>query len=285
MATLFENAQETFTAPNISQNKIIYIVIAVIIVGIASIFYFRPKAEDVTVFGPFALQGVSSHGPTSAQESILDVGQLNTQLGNNFTISAFIYMDDVNAERIPLAGPKGDFRFKPLLLVLGVGTVTVNPIHQQARISISPLSSSAMHKQNTTVHLDIDNFVVSRWNQLTITVEGRSVDVYLNGALTKSTLLKNVPELYPVGVLLETIPDFSGQFGLFQAWPRRLTEHEIARNYKRNTDTRGKPLIPEKSLGILDVLQNLSDKLCQIGICGFNGKRVGPLNYVDYEFA
>jgi hypothetical protein len=126
--------------------------------------------------------------------------------------------------------------------------------------------------------------MVSRWNQLTITIEGRTVDIYLNGAIATSTLLDNLPSLKPLGVLLEKSPDFAGQAGLFQAWPRRLSEQEIIRNYKRNTDTRGKPLIPDIGTSIMDIFRNMGKGLCDIGFCGFRF-RTGPMEYVDYEFA
>lgn len=228
--------------------------------------------------------GVTSSAGGSSQSTLFDAVQLNQNLGNNFTLSGFFYMDSVNAERIPIAGPTGDYRFKPLLYILGVGTVIVDPLHQKARVSIQPLTDPAVRRSDAPVNIDIDNFVVARWNQLTVTLEGRSVDVYLNGALVKSALLDNLPRLKPVGVLLETIPDFSGQAGLFQAWPRRLTGSEIMVNYKRNVDLRGKPAIPDGALDWTEVWKTLKEKLCKVGFCGFNYD-AGPLMYVDYQFA
>jgi hypothetical protein len=148
---------------------------------------------------------------------------------------------------------------------LGVGDILLDPIHQVARVRIKPLTKTAIIQPDMVTNIDIENFMITRWNQLTITIEGRTVDVYLNGALAKSTLLENLPILNPVGVLLETSPDFSGQTGLFQAWPHRLTESAVAKNYKRNTDTRGKPLIPDSSYSFLKMLQNLRDALCKKG--------------------
>ena len=193
-------------------------------------------------------------------------------------------MNDTNAERIPIAGPSGDFRFKPLVYILGVGTITADPIHQKARLTLQPLTDSAVKKVDSPVIVDIDNFLVARWNQLLFSVEGRSVDVYLNGNLIKSALMENVPVLAPVGLLLETIPDFTGQAGLFQAWPRRLSGPEVMLNYKRNVDLRGKPSIPDATFSWSDAWKYMKVNLCKIGFCGFKYD-VGPLQYIDYEFA
>lgn len=271
-------------APTISSRTMIFIVIAVLfIAGVSAYYYFRPKAEDVTVMGPYDLEGTSGES-RSNQETLFDASQLSTKTGNNFTFGMFVYMDDTNAERIPLGGPRGDFRFKPLVRILGVGTITLDPIHQMARISAQPLADTAILKRDTRVNIDIPDVAAARWNQLVVSVEGRSVDVYLNGNLVKSALMENVPVLYPVGMLLETVPDFSGQAGLFQAWPRRLTMEEIQRNYKKNVDLRGKPRIPEKTVSVTDVLKRIGDAFCSIGFCAYSFN-AGPLNYVDYEYA
>ncbi len=271
-------------APTISSRTMIFIVIIVLfIVGVSAYYYFRPKAEDVTVMGPYDLEGTSGDS-RSNQETLFDASQLSTKTGNNFTFSMFVYMDDSNAERIPLGGPKGDFRFKPLISILGVGTIILDPIHQMARINVQQLVDTSKSKHSSGVTIDIPDVAVARWNQLVVSVEGRSVDVYLNGNLVKSALMENVPVLYPVGVLLETVPDFSGQAGLFQAWARRLTMEEVQRNYKKNVDLRGKPRIPEKTVSVSDVFKKIGDMFCSIGFCAYSFD-AGPLNYVDYEYA
>jgi len=253
----------------------ISIIVVLFVLGALLYWWFRPRELSTTVLGPYVLNGTVSGNST---ETIFTQQEVESTLGNNFTLSFFVYMEDVNRERIPIGGPEGDFRFKPLVYILGVGDVLIDPIHQVGRLRIKPLNPEGL------VSIDFDNFMVSRWNQVTITMEGRSVDIYLNGAISTSTLLDNLPSLKPLGVLLEKSPDFAGQAGLFQAWPRRLSEQEIIRNYKRNTDTRGKPLIPDIGPSIMDIFRNMGKGLCDIGFCGFRF-RTGPMEYVDYEFA
>jgi hypothetical protein len=280
----FEPIRRTVTESS-SMRLYIAILVVILLGGVAAYYYFKPKADDVTVMGPYVLRGAGPDGPQNTRVTIFDQAQLNKKLGNNFTFSTFVYMDDFNAERIPLAGPKGDFRFKPLLTLLGVGTITLDPIHQMARVELQTLADKAILKRDNVVQIDIENVTVAKWHQLTVCMEGRSVDVYLNGVLMKSALLENLTALYPIGVILETTPDFSGQTCLFQAWPRRLTESQIATNYKRNVDLRGKPLVPEPStFKWSDVWTQFSGELCKLGFCGFRFN-VGPMQYIDYDFA
>jgi len=266
---------------------------------------FKPRAAEVTALGPYALRGVGLEVPKSSRVTLFDVSDLNrtdddnwfvrffknvfglgapvsNKLGNNFTLSGFFYMDDVSAERIPQVAA-GEFKFKPTLFILGVGSVTLDPIYQKARVRIAPLTN--LYGEQKYEDIEIPNVTVAKWHQITIAVLGRSVDVYLNGVLVKSVLLENVPTIYPVGVELETVPDFVGQAGLFQAWPNRLTVSDVARNYKRNTDTRGKPYIPEPTVGLGDLWAKIKDQLCSsAGFCGFSMK-TGPLEYIEYEYA
>lgn len=267
-----------------SHTILLSVVVLIFTIGILAFWWFRPKAQNVTVMGPYVLLGDDGQPHPNSIVTVFNQAQINQSLGNNFTFSCFVYMDDVNAERIPIGGPKGDFRFKPFVYILGVGDIVLDPIHQVARIRIRPLTREGILQPEKIAELDIDNFMIARWNELTVTLTGRTVDVYMNGTLAKSTLLENVPIMNPVGVLLETSPDFSGQAGLFQAWPSRLTEGQIATNYARNTDTRGKPRIPDVGFSILDMFRDLGKTLCSYGFCGFRFD-TGPLEYIEYEYA
>ena len=259
-------------------------IMLIIIVGGALYWWFRPRAVEVTVMGPYVLKGAGSGATKDSLVTVFNQAQIDSALGNNFTMSFFVYMEDVNRERIPIGGPKGDFRFKPFLNILGIGDVLLDPIHQMARVSVKPLIQSNVIAPGGIVSIDVENFMIARWNQVTITLEGRTVDVYLNGALANSALLTNLPILKPVGVIMETSPDFSGQAGLFQAWPRRLTSGEVARNYKRNVDTRNKPLIPDKGVSFSEIWKIFTKSLCDVGLCGLQVEITG-LEHIDYEYA
>jgi hypothetical protein len=201
-------------------------------------------------------------------------------------------MDKLNMERIPFAGPEGEYRFKPLVKLIGVGEFVLNPVHQRALLRLTPLVPSVMNgKFKTPPYAEITNVMNSRWNQITITLEGRSIDIYLNSKHATSLILENLTWTNPTGMLLETSPDFWGQAGMIQAWPRRLTESEIVENYKRVTDLRGKPNIPDAKPTFKSIWQELYKLMCKAGFCPNSGKgsqgrlRTNGLEYVDYEYA
>jgi hypothetical protein len=130
--------------------------------------------------------------------------------------------------------------------------------------------------------------MIAKWNQVAFTIEGRTIDIYLNGKLVKSKLLDNVPASQMGSLILNNSPDFTGQAGFFQAWPYRRTTVQMMDNYKRNTDPRGKPLIPDigPKLTPRDALRDLKERICKAtGFCGLSIVVGSPLNYVEYEFA
>jgi hypothetical protein len=270
------------------------VVLLIIAIGIVYVLYFMPKSDETTVLGPFVLNGIPSEADSSGSnlKSVLTAAQLSESLKSNFTVSFFIYMDKLNMERIPFAGPEGEYRFKPLVKLIGVGEFVLNPVHQKALLRLTPLVPAVMNGNFTPPpYAEINNVMNSRWNQITIAVEGRSIDLYLNSKHATSLILENLTWTNATGMLLETSPDFWGQAGMIQAWPRRLTEQEIWENYKHVTDLRGKPNIPDAQATFKSIWQELYKLMCHAGFCPNNrkpsqaGRNTNGLEYVDYEYA
>lgn len=274
-----------------SQFIFLITVLVILVTGAIYILYFIPKSDETRVLGPFVMKGAPSEYQRigSSLRSVLTQAQLNKSLKSNFTMSFFIYMDKLNEERIPFPGPEGEYRFKPLVKILGVGEFVLNPVHQKALLRLTPLVPMVMDNKFTSPpHVEIDNIMNSRWNQITVAVEGRSIDVYVNAQHATSLILENLTWSNPTGVLLETSPDFWGQAGMIQAWPRRLTQREIQENYKRVTDIYGKPNIPDIGPTYTSIWKELYKLLCHAGFCpktGKDGKQPDGLEYVDYEYA
>jgi len=267
------------------------IVLVVIVLGVVYVLYFMPKSDETVVLGPYVLHGRPSENDNigSTLVPVLTKAQLSTSLKSNFTMSFFIYMDKLNTERIPFAGPKGEYRFKPLVKLIGFGEFVLDPVHQSALLRLNPLVPTVMNGNvSTPPSAEIDNVLNAKWNQITIAVEGRSIDIYMNAHHVTSLILENLTWTNPTGVLLETSPDFWGQAGMIQAWPRRLTEKEIWENYKHVTDLRGKPNIPDAQPTFKSIWQELYKLMCHAGFCPNKGQKIrrpDGIEYVDYEYA
>jgi hypothetical protein len=182
----------------------------------------------------------------------------------------------------PSFAPSDDMRFHKLLELTGSCSIYLDPTNQQAQIAMRPANLSSSPDSNAI--LTVSKFLPARWNQLTFTVEGRTVDVYLNGLLTTSTLLPDVPYSVPSQVTLFPMVGFSGQLGYIQLWPRRLTLPEIISNYKSTSDPRGKPRIPTPGTSLADIYTIFSNGFCKLGFC-IDPENKNPFQYIDYTYA
>ncbi len=264
----------------ITPKMIAIVIILIIVIAIIFYVYFKPPKREILVMGPYQLtfKRDTTADPQKFWEFLLNSDQVSKMIGNNITVSFFTYMDEVSVERVPITGAD-QYGIQYFAILGGSVALQMDPIHQKAIFTFFPTPTVKKPSEKTIV--EVADVYVSKWNQITLTVEGRTVDIYLNGHLATSTLLENVPWTQFSGLWLNTSPDFAGQAGMFQIWPERRNAVQILENYKRNTDVRGKPQIPDPAPKFKDLLSNF----CRVtGICGFS-LQTGPMEYIDYEFA
>lgn len=293
MADFFKSLEVPTTTSTGGSPKIrlLLIIIAVILVTAFLVYWFvfRKKPRYSEVKGPFVLGPMDMPGrPKNATKwsPLLPADELANLLSNNFTCSFFVYMDDANRERIPI-GSNG-YQYQYLMTIGNSYGVMMDPIAQKMIVTVIPQPINGI--RTDWVNIEVENVMLAKWNQVTFTIEGRTIDIYLNGKLVKSKLMENVPVSQLGSLVLNNSPDFTGQAGLFQVWPMRRTTTQILENYKRNTDPRGKPLIPDvgPNLTLRDALRRLKEQICSTtGFCGISliVQDLGPLHYVEYEFA
>jgi hypothetical protein len=269
------------------------IIIVLTIIVILWIRYRKPK--DVIVVGPIDIGTAEVQQKCDRDSSfqkwrpLLDADQQIRASGNNITCSFFFFVKDLLSERIPIQDPDKLQYFFSISNVIGI---KYNPITQECVIDIQQTPPHTDHtdqmkqKEVSLRTMTVPNVYTSKWNQMTVTVEGRTIDVFINGRLATSALLDNVPIASFSGVSLNLSPDFTGQAALIQVWPERKTSSEILHNYQINTDTRGRPIVPEPSLKIGFVLERMKNTFCKsTGMCGLSAMSDTPLDYVEYEFA
>jgi hypothetical protein len=254
---------------------VIPVLIAIVVIGIL-VYYFYPS-NKTTVFGPFAL--VASSPVQLSPRLLVPQAQLPKGLDENYTVSFYVYMNDLTS---PSFAPSDDMRYHKVVELTGACSIFMDPVQQSAQIVLNPATPSGAGLPNTT--LTVSNFLTSRWNQLAFTVEGRTIDCYLNGALVTSTLLPDVPRSVPTQITLYPMAGFTGQLGYVQLWPRRLTLPEMTANYKQTSDLRGKPYIPTPGTSLNDLLAIFSRGFCSLGLC-VDPDNTNPLRSIDYLYA
>ena len=273
--------------------RIAAVVVTVIIALLIVWYLYTHRSKEVEVDGPFDLRNDAINMTEDDKWlSVFDAEQTQLASGNNITLSFFVYVKDITMDRIPV-NYDGSYRFQYLLTIGNIIGVMMDPVKQQCIIDVlqtPPHGFRTTNVEQKSVVLrttTMQKVPVSRWNQVTICVEGRSVDLYLNGELNSSIQLDNLPSGPMNGVLLNSSPDFVGQACLFQMWPQRRTGDQVRDNYRRNTDVRGRPDIPEPGLSVWTVLSKMKVELCnKTGFCfGDMADSTTALDYVEYQFA
>lgn len=205
---------------------VIIVVIAVIAIVIFYAVQVASSAPSVTVEGPIDLYSATS-------PVIVDRATARNTLKNSYTLAFFL---DINA--VP------DMRVSatPILIWPGVWDVGYNAGQEKLVWSFYQTPDVSGSTTNIVDTIALSKVTMQRWNQITITFEGRTMDFYINGALMQSYTLPNLP--YPPSASITKVPDGAmGQIAYIQTWPRRLSMSEIASNYNSVSDSQGRPLL------------------------------------------
>jgi hypothetical protein len=202
---------------------------------------------------------------------IIDREGTQKNMGGSYTLSYYLKVDAVPDMRSSAT---------PLMTWAGIWNTGYNAANEQLVWTFAETKDSAASGSEGPEIVTLPQVALQRWNQITMTFEGRTVDLYVNGVLTKSATLHNLPQtarssitLVPGGVL--------GQIAYVQLWPRRLTVSETKGNYTDTSDSQGRPYLGPAYLQTLNSI-NLPNLFCPSGDC--TGTQVIATASQNWEF-
>jgi len=168
--------------------------------------------------------------------------------GGEFSVSTWIYVNNwlknagKNKPFLKVSG--GDDSYNTLVLYLGQNTnklgvrVTydaensaLNPTAMTDLVSIS--STAYSDSADTSKTGDIDNIPLQKWVNITVVLAGRTLDVYIDGKLSRSTVL---PSMYIVDGAKPTVTlagesGFGGLIGQTRVTNFAYSPDQVYRNY------------------------------------------------------
>lgn len=243
-------------------------VIALVIIAVIVIVVYQYKS---------ARPGFQTLGPLDLFKpaSVVIVDRPTTQrlMGGSYTLSFYVRIDAVPDMR------NGATR---LMSWPGVWNLDYNPATESAVFTFFQTADS---RDDTALSytVTVPGMPLQRWTQFTITSAGRSVDIYLNGALVQSAQLDNVPEAAFSSVIL--IPAMiMGQLAYVQLWPRRFLVGEVAANYTATSDSQGRPYLGAGFLSALGGFK-LPNLFCPSGNCGVTSPTAAPAQVWEFPYA
>ena len=124
---------------------------------------------------------------------------------------------------------------------------------------------------------------MQRWLQITVAVEGRTMDLYVNGELIKSHTLDNIPNSGASSITI--VPGgIRGQIAYVQLWSRRFTVSAVGANFVDTSDSQGRPYLGP---GFLTALHNISvpNLFCPSGDCTGTKPTANPSQAWEFPYA
>ena len=154
---------------------------------------------------------------------VIPVSSLPNSGSINYSYSIWIYVDDWSyrydeEKYIFIRGTIGS---------LFVPSLTLSPIDNSAIVTIST-------EDTDTFECTIPNIPLQKWTNITISLNNKSLDSYVNGKLVKTCVLPAVPTINTdAGVSITPEGGFSGQTARFQYWSTPITPQQAWNVYKK----------------------------------------------------
>lgn len=230
---------DSFVLPLISGIVGLFMLVAIVYVIIQ---YWRSGAKKF-VKGPINLFAPES-------PVVVDRTSANTLMPASYTLAFYIQIDAVPDMRAAAV---------PLFTWPGVWDMNYSPSQEQMEWTFTQAHSTQKEK------VVLPSVPLQRWVQIVVGFEGRSVDLYVNGALIKSDILTNLPNSASSSITI--VPNnVMGKLAYIQVWPRRLPVSEVAANYTDTSDSQGRPFLGPDFFNVFTNLR-LPNIFCPNGIC------------------
>jgi hypothetical protein len=216
---------------------IVLTILVVVLIIMFFIYFFRD---------PYTLQRLQNgQNSSTIKASSLATNGSNIQ-SSNFAYSIWFYINDFNyryGEPKVIFGRMGAPSSANGGSISGVNgmdpcpTIVLGALSNDLEISLGCFPGAnqipTTPKGNTVVHTcKVSNVPVQKWVNLTISVYGRSLDVYLDGKLVKTCLLPGVANVNNnADVYITPAGGFNGWTSRFQYYPNSLNPQEAYNIY------------------------------------------------------
>jgi len=157
----------------------------------------------------------------------------NNNNTSNFAYSTWFYVDDWNyrfgEEKFLLLRAKS-------LSEAGFGIILgamKNNIEIDVECYPQNANTGVLGSNSVTHKCTVENFPLQKWVNLTVSVYGRTLDIYIDGKLVRTCVLPGVAKVNPdANIIVTPFGGFHGYTGNFQYWTNALNPQEAYNIYK-----------------------------------------------------
>lgn len=256
---------------------IIPMVLGIIIISIFLYFTLRPStAQQTFAIGPYKLSSKSVAIASTAFSSI-DTSTAFLKDGQG-TFQCFVYLDQLSktGEHVDCGQDMNQpscetglynactcttpndctncvhSGYKHLVSLYGVYTLEIMNVPDASRpnsvaVQLAIRTNTENTKEEKVSQIEtipLPPLSQQKWTMITISREGRRIDVYYNNEMVSSSKTTNMICVSNVNGSPVMIGDsgLSGQIGVLSFFLNRFSIQDVSTAYARNTDTRGSPL-------------------------------------------
>lgn len=256
---------------------VVLIVLCLIFLGIILYFVLRPVAITTTTIknGPLSLSSKTNALSTSDFSSATIANAFYKD--GNGTFQCFVFMDalartgshvdcglgtntpncDSGLYSTCVCSSTSDCTncshagYQSVFTIHGIYTLEVmnvpdasrpNAIAAQFTVKTATDNRGVAASQIETINLPPINH--QKWVMITVSKEGRRIDIFYDNTMVSSTNLQNIPSSITNGTPLITGNSMlSGQIGGLTFLPNRQTIQDVSEKYAKETNTKGDPVI------------------------------------------
>jgi len=211
--------------------NIMSLIIAIIVVIVIYLLYeyFTSKTANLT--------GLQS----GKEQKVIKGSTLPTSSGSaNYAYSIWFYVNEwsyrMNESKVLLT--RGTEAQSSDLMPIGNPRITLAPYENNLKIDVATHAGGSSPQPSTADPCIIRNFPLQRWVNLIISLNGRTMDVYIDGKLVRTCVLPGVPMTdHATDIHVTPSGGFSGWTSNIQYFAHPLNPQEAYNIYKQGPGT------------------------------------------------
>jgi len=268
-----------------SISTLVLIALVFVVIGLVVYYFAYYRTQDPGYLLDTTVYSTSGND-TVATVPMMTPVQINKYLGENFTLSWYVTITNIGG------GTPG--KFTPLMWVAGVGAFVVDMTSGAVSMVVTsaPYDTNHPAPSTQTVVLAGANAgtFFGKWNQVTLTVTGANVCIYLDGSMQGTMItMPNVSLASPTGVYFLQGQGIAATITSLQAFPYVMTASDISNNHTATSDSSGNPInVNVPGVTWTNLGTTIISMFCKTGLCPSGTSSdvtLGPFTQINYEYS
>jgi hypothetical protein len=284
---------------NFSTIVLVAVIVLIVLLVIYYFAYYRNK-------DPGYLLSSNSYTTTGAGNQdiatipMMSPVEIGKYLGENFTLSMYVIITG-NTGSGPVTTAKGvaNKNFEPIVWINGVGALVADMTTGDLYMVVTSTAYEPSDTAPTVNQIKLSNSgnngntavnFLNAWNQITITVSGATVYVYVNGNKKGDSMqMTNVTISAPMGIYFLQGYGPATTVASLQAYPYVMNGTEVEYNYTNTSDGSKNPInvqIPGVTFAAIG--RSIVNLFCKTGLCPSgttSDVTLGPFTQINYEYS